>query len=217
MLTRKHKIKKNKTLKHKIYYLFFYGSAINDISRENTIKRKSNAIPVIISKAFGYKRRYNFKGANQYNFGKTKKPIIVLGIEKSKDALPVNGIIIKVNSNELRNFDKRELAYNRIKIPWKYVNTYYKNDLIKIPTQPLYVYKTSREKIIHKNNHYLSSNIYIDTTLAGLGKYGYKMVQQFFTTTIGLPREIDTYNKWKKHKDKRATECLIAAHYARQV
>ena len=59
--------------------------------------------------------------------------------------------------------------------------------------------------------------LYIDTILAGLGKYGYKMVQQFFTTTIGLPRGINTYNKWRKHKDKRATECLITAHYARQV
>ena len=130
-------------------------------------------------------------------------------------ARPINGIIFRLTVGEVRKFDKREKRQARIEIPWDYVEPYYPADFTVRKKNPIYVYAK------HGNNDttpegYIPSQAYIDTTINGLEKYDAKMAHMFFETTVGMPRNMNTYSKWKKNIAKRATEYLIAAHYGRR-
>lgn len=105
--------KKNKTLKNKCIFLFGYGSLMNDYSRMKTHKKHRKKYPTLISKEFGYKRKWNTMIPNNK---------LVLGIEKNKKSnTPINGILFKVCLCCIKNFLEREKRYNLKKINRKHI------------------------------------------------------------------------------------------------
>ena len=93
----------------KEYYIFGYGSLVNSLNRYRTIKIKNkHIIPAIINKDFGYIRTSKFPA---------------MGIIKTKNnKKDINGLLLKVNENELKKLDTREKCYYRIRVPNKYIS-----------------------------------------------------------------------------------------------
>ena len=99
---RKYKTYKNKTKKNRNIiknYIFGYGSLISSESRRYTGKGNiGKAIPVMLSKKAGYIRKWVCKKS-------TKGRRSFLGLEKSKDATNIYGVLCPILKC-IENFDK---------------------------------------------------------------------------------------------------------------
>tara|TARA_B100000927_G_scaffold290021_1_gene287843 strand:+ start:1000 stop:1680 length:681 start_codon:yes stop_codon:yes gene_type:complete len=201
---------KTRRVRNKYCYIFGYGTLINDISRRNTLKRSSIGIPAIIKKDFLHRRKYSYGGTP----GKIKNPIKVLGIEKclKSKSQKINGILFKLPYHKLKSFDKREGGAIRTQVEWKHIIPYYKDDFPVKKRWDVFIYDDVNSKI-KPSDQMTPSEAYIDTTVIGLEKFDEEMAKMFFKTTVGLPRNINTYSKWKKKRDKRLTEYVVASHY----
>ena len=117
-------------------FIFGYGSLINSDSRLHTGKKFiGNAIPVVLSKKAGFQRVWVCK---KTTYGKKS----FLGLNKNKKkSHDINGIITPIYKC-MKNFDKREKGYRRVKI--KYHPK--KNNIIKalswqnLPNYPCNIY-----------------------------------------------------------------------------
>ena len=138
-----------KTLKNKKspMFVFGYGSLVNDSSRKRTLKSNRKGYPAIISKKFGYKKKFNTVASTENH--------IVMGIEPNKRKTTyIRGVIFKVNKKQRNNLKKREFVYTPINIPKKYINTKYnlpnKAKVMTFKTKYI-LNKKSKTKKIHKS------------------------------------------------------------------
>lgn len=155
--------------KRKVCYIFGYGSLVNSKSRNKT--SKTYAKPVVIDKNFEYIRSYEFDG--------------LLGIKKETTPSKmnnINGVVFKVDRNQLNLFDIREKHYTRIKLPTKYVKSLSNYKINK--NLPIYTYQP--KLYLHKNRKKKIKK-YLETVIIGFKEYGNKFLKQFFTTTENLP------------------------------
>jgi hypothetical protein len=149
---------------------------------------------------------------------RTDHTINVLGAEKCTKqsmARQINGIIFKLTVGEVRKFDKREGAQEKVSIPWEFIELYNPDSYRVNKKDPVYIYKMCGH-YHNENDNFTPSQAYIDTTVNGLDQYDHKMAKMFFETTVGLPRNMNTYKKWKAKLSKRVTEYLIASHYGKR-
>jgi hypothetical protein len=165
----KHKTKHKKQNKN---YIFAYGSLLNYYVQKILIKNNKFWPKATLKKEFGYERYW----LHNDNYGLT------LGIEQSKTPNDINGILIEISDDELKNFDKYEIEesnHSRLKIDWndikcdsKFVNKNYN----------IYVYvikeKTSRGSIVKK-----MPNLYALTVMSGFRRYGNDYLDQFIKST----------------------------------
>jgi hypothetical protein len=128
-------------------------------------------------------------------------------------ARPINGIIFKLTVGELGPFDVREKQQIRVEVPWEYIELYSPDDYRVDKTLPVYIYKMHPRHSSAKYNGYAPSQAYIDTTVNGLVQHDDNMAKMFFENTVGLPRYMNTFAKWKKNIKTRMSDYLIAAHY----
>lgn len=155
-------------------YIFAYGSLTNYNVQKLLLEKTKKRWPIAtLKKEFGYSRHWidNSKGG------------ITLGIFKSKQPSDINGIIIEVSDNDLREIDKYEIyspTSNHIKkrINLKYIKT---NINIK-PNDNLFVYMPNT---IYNQVDYKSyiPNIYVNTCMDGFSLYGEDYLDKFLKTT----------------------------------
>ena len=151
-----------------ICYIFGYGSLVNSVDRNYT--SKTHAIPAIVDRNFGYVRSYEFDGG--------------LGIKNEwsdRSRNHINGVIFKVNKNQLQKFDVRECDYDRIEVPSKYVSILSED---KLDTNlPIYAYKP--KPYLYKNPNKVLKD-YLIIVINGFKEYGIEFLNLFFITTENL-------------------------------
>jgi hypothetical protein len=153
-------------------YIFGYGSLVNNRSRFMTLKRNSESIISIIHKDFGYIRKWNY-----YNKNLNK---IALGLEQNVNSDYINGIIFKVDDNELINLDKREIGYERIIVPNKFINC---NDFVLNEEMCIYTYILTNKFKIKKINKNYDNLSYLHICCDGFIQHGEDFYKQFHQYT----------------------------------
>jgi hypothetical protein len=154
-------------------YLFAYGSLVNDNSRNKTIEFIYPDVSYYaeISPLLGYIRVFNVR------IIKNGIPQIMLGIEKSSNPSPINGILFKVSDSILKKIDDREKLYDRMIVEHQFIKTNIqlnKNDVV-------YIYNP--KKISEISDKFPLMETYIDMCVEGFSKYGEKAVDDFLENT----------------------------------
>lgn len=138
-----------------IHSLFCYGSLINSISRYNTLQRTCKGTTYALN---GYKRLWNFHCE--------KHKMTALGIIPDSKYY-VNGILININNDELKQLDIREQGYNR--------------KLINDGKYTFWAYIINKSQF--QNKEYPIRSFYYDTCKKGCLEYGQSFFEEFQNTT----------------------------------
>jgi len=164
----------NKKINNDICYIFGYGSLVNTKSRNRT--SITIAQPGIINKEFSYIRYYNTSQPKLPTLG-------IVKIQESIKKLPINGVLFKVNDDQLKQFDKREFDYTRIRVSPNFIYTFDKH----IDTSlPIYIY-VPKFKPYCSNCTKPINYKYVRTIHNGFKEYGKEFYNFFVKTTLGLP------------------------------
>ena len=153
-------------------YIFGYGSLVNNRSRNTTLKRNSESFTTIINKDFGYIRKWNYYDKNINK--------IALGLEKNINGDYINGILFNVEESELVELDKREIGYERIIIPNKYIDSH---NLILSEKVIIYTYIPTENFKIKEINKNKDNKKYLNICCDGFIKYGENFFKQFYQYT----------------------------------
>ena len=168
------------------HYIFAFGSIINVathapwISSSDEFGHDSASLPgrpAVLSSRMGYLRGWNFRSSTGFT---------ALGIRRSKEnALDINGVLYRVHTTMLKDFDRREVGYDRIQIP---------HDCIDFPSlkrQPLadyidYVPRDARlwiyvptECMVADEDHPILQS-YVDSVMEGCLFWGGEEMAQAF-------------------------------------
>ena len=179
------------------FYIFGYGSLVNDYSRKETVLLKKAPVMATISENFGYQRAYGFKSEDS--------PHRVFGLQQNPSYnSKINGVLFKVNSEDLARLDFREKSYEKIVIPWNYVIN--REALVKenkleknYDKYTLFTYFPNDEMSINKNNDSISYD-YLDKVYDGF--YNKVDDDSFLTEFINntdnstLPSDYTTVDNW---------------------
>ncbi len=151
-------------------------------------KEESINIPgavATITRCFGYKRKWNFRSFTGFT---------ALGVVSAEDdASDINGVLFEVPRGEMQNFDRREVGYQRIEVPLKFLEfnprasgstpqtTF---DIASNDKIWLYVPIPSQNMYADENHPLLQS--YVDTVLQGCLEWGGEdMAEKFILSTGG--------------------------------
>jgi hypothetical protein len=176
-------------------YIFGFGSIMNTSTHApwlqnpdaKTSGTESSILPgaaVTLTKDFGYKRLWNFRSSTGFT---------ALGVSKAKsshEATEINGVLFRVTHEMMPGFDRREVGYEKVRIPIKYVCAHDKKapEWFKQlgPNDRLWLYAplASYCKPADEHNPLLQS--YVDTVLQGCLEWGgEEMADKFIQTTGG--------------------------------
>ncbi len=181
-------------------YIFGFGSIMNRGTHgENFLP----GVSVVLSKEFGYERQWNFRSSTGFT---------ALGVSRAESlessAQDVNGVLFRVTQSMIPVFDRREVGYEKIRIPLKYLefvgssdegpqdqesksnpqaagsSTSWHQNLGPDDRLWLYVPLESHAKMADENHPLLQS--YVDTVLQGCLEWGGEaMAEKFLQTTGG--------------------------------
>jgi len=179
-----------------VNFIFGYGSLINSYSRKYTGKGFiGSAIPVELSKKAGYKRIWTCKKSKYGNYS-------FLGLTKDKNPHNINGILTPIYKC-IRNFDKREKGYKRIKIKYdpKRQNVIKALSWQKMPNYPcnIYIYTVKKELNNMPNKDCPISQNYVDVVMSGCLEYGNEFCKKFLKNTFNW-RDKDNKINWKNDR-----------------
>jgi tetratricopeptide (TPR) repeat protein len=184
-------------------YIFGFGSIMNRGTHGEMVLP---GVSVVLSKEFGYKRRWNFRSSTGFT---------ALGVSKispsssDEDAMDVNGVLFRATQSMIPVFDRREVGYEKVRIPLENLEfvvsdeteTEIKTNINVIDENEndssswykelgpndrlwLYVPLTSHKKMADENHPLLQS--YVDTVLQGCLEWGGEaMAEKFIQTTGG--------------------------------
>ena len=142
---------------------------------------------VTISKKFGYHRQWNFRSTTGFT---------ALGVSKSyreDESCDINGVLFRVPSDEMANFDRREQGYERVALPLDMIvfrpeqrefHSQTRFQLTKTDRIWIYVPLPSHTMYADENHPLLQS--YVDTVLRGCLEWGGEdFAEQFILSTGG--------------------------------
>ncbi len=150
-------------------YIFGYGSLVNAESRAASFNCMQSVVAARISAEFGYKRVWNYKGPG----------FTALGLQKTDSPMSINGIIYSVHADDMSVWDQREKYYNRIELPWTFVESV---DWMNLPKDgKLWVYIPKAHYLASPSHPLIQS--YIDICVTGFLDYGEAFAVEFLQTT----------------------------------
>lgn len=177
----------------KHHYIFGYGSLINKESRQRTLQKSQDAIPVKIS---GFERSWSYRC--------NRKDYTAVSVSRQKNT-QVNGVLVKLDNPEadLLQLDAREIHYARGLIDSSSVE--FLGAAVDLQNALIWVYenhdpayenynKNSQTIPIIAQKHapcpnYPIPQSYVDCILSGCLIYGVDFAQEFVRTTGGWTRE----------------------------
>ncbi len=176
-------------------YIFGFGSIMNRGTHGEAVLP---GVSVVLSKEFGYERQWNFRSSTGFT---------ALGVSKSDEsAQDVNGVLFRVTQAMIPVFDRREVGYEKVRIPIEYLEFRPSDENPQEEESPnnhsddvssswhqnlgpedrlwLYVPLESHKKMADETHPLLQS--YVDTVLQGCLEWGGEaMAEQFLQTTGG--------------------------------
>ena len=200
---RKYKTYKNKTKKNRNIiknYIFGYGSLISSESRRYTGKGNiGKAIPVMLSKKAGYIRKWVCKKS-------TKGRRSFLGLEKSKDATNIYGVLCPILKC-IENFDKREKGYKRITIKINKKNKKLLRPLLKnkLPSSSFNLHIYTVKNSLPPSKKCPITQQYLDVILKGCLEFSKKFAVHFLKNTKNWQHSNKVFwinNRNEKYKEK---------------
>ena len=97
--------------------------------------------------------------------------------------MPINGVLFKVNEDQLKRFDKREGDNTRIRVPTKYIESF---DKTIDSSLPIYAYIPKPKPYCNNCTKPIDYN-YIELLSDGFKEYGDAFYNLFVKTTQNLP------------------------------
>ena len=150
-------------------YIFGYGSLVNAESRAASFESMTSVVAARISADFGYKRVWNYQGPG----------FTALGLEKTNNAMSINGIIYSVKAEDMTVWDQRERNYDRIELPWEFVESV---DWMDLPKKgKLWVYVPKVNNTASPSHPIIQS--YVDICVTGFLDYSEEFAIEFLETT----------------------------------
>lgn len=217
MKTKKsNKVNKNKTRKNSrkpTDFLFGYGSLINNKSISHTGKSNiGKSIPVVLKKSAGFRREwvcFPKSKHGEYSF---------LAIKKSKSkSHNIHGVLAPIYRN-IKDFDKRENGYKRIKIKYDPNKKCCFKPLCgyKLPDYKctIHFYIVSHNALKPTKECPITQN-YIDVVVLGAMEYGLDFTEKIIKNIKGWRGEgnvvhwIDDRSKRKKRQYMKNVSCKI--------
>lgn len=176
---------------HQHDYIFGFGSIMNTSTHatwQTPDRKTSGTNPgavVTIKRSFGFKRKWNFRSSTGFT------ALGVVPVEE-EDAGDINGVIFRVPKEEMPNFDRREVGYEKVEVPYNFLE--FHPDLSGSTEQTqfnlgsndniwLYVPLPSQTMNADENHPLLQS--YVDTVLQGCLEWGGERVAEEFILTTG--------------------------------
>ena len=139
-----------------------------------------------ISKRFGYRRQWNFRSDTGFT---------ALGVSRAKEgeSCDVNGVLFRIPSSEMENFDRREAGYERIAIPLEMMvfhpelrGTHSQTQFHITNSDRLWIYIPLASKTMYADENHPLLQSYVDTVLRGCLEWGgVDMAEKFILTTAG--------------------------------
>lgn len=188
-------------------YIFGYGSLVNSKSRAETLNCLRSVVAARISSKFGYQRVWNYPAPG----------FTALGVVKSENPMSINGIIYIAHDDELKVWDDRETNYNRIEVPWDYVESV---DWMQLPKEgKLWIYIPKNVQLPNKQYPLVQS--YIDTCVSGFLEYSEDFAIEFLHTTGGwsqfwLNDRLLARRHWVHFKEHAIVDRLLKEYPAQE-
>ena len=108
-------------------YIFGFGSIMNTsthaVWKTTSSSSSASALPGVIatiSKEFGYKRKWSFRSSTGFTaLGVSRTNSNSDGDGSGSD--DINGVIFQVPTEDMPDFDRREVGYTKIRVPLEYI------------------------------------------------------------------------------------------------
>jgi hypothetical protein len=155
-------------------YVFGYGALLN-LKTVKEFSQPKKSWPVLIN---GLKRSLNVMGQRH----------LVFGVKEVKTAW-CNGLLIKVNENELARLQEREKLYTMKTIDKKRVDFSYKKTLQFKPADqivcfyPQAKYVLTKKELVTKIPLHIQSQHYVDNCKTGAAAVSTEFYEDFLETT----------------------------------
>mmetsp|Transcript_9789 Transcript_9789/g.19862 ORF Transcript_9789/g.19862 Transcript_9789/m.19862 type:complete len:1268 (+) Transcript_9789:132-3935(+) len=193
-------------------YVFGFGSIMNTSthavwkttsspSTESSSSSSSSLPGVIatISKEFGYRRQWSFRSSTGFTalgVGRSNSS----SSNNSSEGSDINGVIFQVPTNDMPDFDRREVGYTKIRVPLEYVtimdnhhhsehasSSYHEQaNFAFTPNDNIWLYVPLPNYIHYADETHPLLQSYVDTVLQGCLEWGGPtMAEQFILTTGG--------------------------------
>eukprot|EP00986_Skeletonema_menzelii_P016585 scaffold15100_cov130-Skeletonema_menzelii.AAC.2 len=205
-------------------YIFGFGSIMNTsthaIWKTSSSSSTESILPGVIatiSKEFGYKRQWSFRSTTGFTALGVIGRDSTSGVNNNNNnnsGSEINGVIYQVPTEDMPDFDRREVGYTKIRVPLEYItiqhdnnnnnnhNTTKKNDNNNATTTRVHYRKQANFTFTPNDNIWLYVPLpghtqyadethpllqsYVDTVLQGCLEWGGPtMAEQFILTTGG--------------------------------
>lgn len=182
--------------------LFSYGSLLNKESAARTLSEEALAThrPAI---AFGIKRIFDRHVPTTKRWGPIERPndTAMLNVHRTKEFSQItNGVIIEVDSKDLKNLITREEGYDLIPV----IVTDWNNTEEKTPTLSIaYTFRASeeaREGIYYTHRRINPVPGYALASKAGAAQYGKDFLKLWSTSTF-LADKVTPFTAWEKNSE----------------
>jgi hypothetical protein len=167
-------------------FIFGYGSLINTESRNSTATKPIAAIPVRVSRAFGYVRAWNDRSITGFTALGLRRP------RPGESAGTINGVVYPVDGDDMTRFDAREAGYARVEIPHDAIEAVSWQRLpefghiwVYVPVRPDHL---PGEDLPGPDVAYPLLESYIDVVIEGGLEYGPDYAREIIETTADWSR-----------------------------
>eukprot|EP01083_Nonionella_stella_P056517 148781_1 len=146
------------------FYLFGYGSLINEASRKET-GITGNAIPV---RVHHMRRGWIYDVDLLHHPTLSNTPYTAVGVQIDHDHFEstTNGVLFPLHKSEIEKYDAREARYERYRIDLKDIE--YLQENVFVPSNSVvYVYVVPQDIVLDDNSTRILKQSYIDKFLAG--------------------------------------------------
>ena len=169
-------------------YIFGFGSIMNRGTHGESLLP---GIAVVLSKEFGYERQWNFRSSTGFTaLGVVPKGSLKNDADTTQEktaASDINGVLFRVTQSMIPVFDRREVGYEKVRIPLEYLefsgSSSWHEQLGPEDRMWLYVPLPSHSKMADENHPLLQS--YVDTVLQGCLEWGGEPMAESFIQTTG--------------------------------
>jgi tetratricopeptide (TPR) repeat protein len=201
-------------------YLFGFGSIMNSSTHAPWLKDKSvGVLPgavATLSRSFGYERQWNFRSSTGFT---------ALGVIKSTTPNDINGVIFRVPRSMMPSFDRREVGYNKVRVPLEILQfqpelegTNQQTNFELTNDDNVWLYVPLETHCTHADENHPLLQSYVDTVLQGCLEWGGDhFAEKFLVSTGGWATYFlnDTPNSrrpWLFRKDYDIIDRLLQKH-----
>ena len=181
-------------------YIFGFGSLTSTDTHKSWLQRGDDASSqaptplkgclVRVKKRVGYKRSWNFRSTTGFT---------ALGVSRATEAAAdINGVMFRVPRDQLSDFDRREVGYDRVQLKrsdYELLPSDHYGAAMKDPSlyfnsigsnESVFIYIPQDQACVSPDEQHPLLQSYVDTVMQGMLEWGGEgMAEEFVATTDG--------------------------------